>query len=180
VIVELAKQAGLVVRYNRDPTISIVRDPSFPLHGAMTLRDTFGRPECLDMAFSKKWTRIRQVEVTAYNPEEERGFTAVYPPTPSATGETVRVPVEYMLGTEQEARNLAAQIYRFQSMHQEVVFRPVGPADDWLELMDRVRCNWDIEPADGEVDGLFLIRSTNVTAEGSMYTERVNAVEYVP
>ena len=180
VITELAKQAGLVVRYNRDPTISIVRDPSFPLHGSVVTRDTFGRAECLNMGFSKSWTRIRQVQVTAYNPEEERTFTAVYPPTPSATGETVRVPVEYILGNEQQVRDLATQIYRFQSMHQEVAFSPVGPADDWLELMDRIRCNWDLEPADGEIDKLFLIRSTNVTSEiGITYTEQVNAVEYV-
>ena len=180
VLVELAKQSGLVVRYNRDPTISVVRDPSFPMHGSVVTRDTFGRPECLDMKFSRTWSRIRQVEVTAYNPEEERSFTAVYPPTPSSTGETIRVPVEYILGTEQLARDLATQIYRFMSMHQEVAFRPVGPVDDWLEVMDRVRCNWDIEPADGEVDELFLIRSTNVVAEGDMYTEQISAVEYVP
>lgn len=180
VITELAKQAGLVVRYNRDPTISIVRDPSFPLHGTIVTRDTLGRAECLDMRFSKLWTRIRQVQVMAYNPEEERSFTAVYPPSPSATGETIRIPIEYILGNEQQARDLATRIFHFQSMHQEVGFRPVGPVDDWLELMDRVRCNWDLEPADGEVDKLFLIRSTNVTAEGSTYVERISAVEYVP
>ena len=183
-LAELARKSGLVLCYNRDPTISVVRDPSHAMHGATTSQFTFDRSKLLDVRYKKKWTRLRQVEVTARDPEAERTYIVRYPQSAPTGGQVYRVPTVYHVSSMAEARLIAERVYRFETMHEEVTLTPVGPVDDWIETLYKVRVNWDIEPDDDEIDSFFLVNGIDVAvdfpaADRINYSETIRTVQYV-
>ena len=185
ILVQLARQAGLVVSYNKDATISIVRDPSYPMHDLSVTTHTFNRTNMQNFEYVKQWPRIRQVEVNGYNPNTQRTYTARYPSEPSSTGELVTVDVEYILGSREEAMNLAKSVYlNLVFYNNRGGFMPVGPVSDWLEPLQRIRITWDLDAGvNDDVDSLFLVTAVSTQVDltygnKAPYRETVKVMEY--
>ncbi len=189
-LTDIAKKAGLLVRYRRDGRIYIVTDPAYPLHDEPSTVYTFGRSTLRGpIQYRKNWTRLRQVHLRAFQPKQEVTFDVYYPPTAGGHGETVTIDAGHIVGSEQEAILLARHEYQKQSRSSSATLLPVGPVDDWLGILDRVYCNWDIEPDDAEIAELMLVKSISVDinmqlpqgrGDSPFYTETIECEGYVP